>query len=165
MPNELWERIELLLAPFKRNGGSQPLPQRTVLAESSINAGADARGQCFPPVMAQKALSMSTFQRWSKAGVMAEIFAYFSQKMERKLASMPNGKLWTAPRCKHRHALKKSATEGLGCNPTDKGRSGGKIHLHMDGQDIPLGVTATGANVHDSRPIGMPLKNSQEMGS
>ena len=77
---------------------------------------------------------------------------------------MPNGKLWTAPCCKRRRALKKSATEGLGRNPTDRGRSGGKIHLHVDGQGIPLGVTVTGANVHDSRLIEATLKNSREMG-
>lgn len=76
---------------------------------------------------------------------------------------MPNGKLWTAPCCKPRRALKKSATEGLGRNPTDRERSGGKIHLHVDGQGIPLGVTATGVNVHDSRPIGATLKNFREM--
>lgn len=29
----------------------------------------------------------------------------------------------------------------------------------------PLGVTATGANVHDSRLTGATLKNSREMGS
>ena len=34
----------------------------------------------------------------------------------------------------------------------------------MDGQGIPLGVTVTGANVHDSRLIGATLKNSREMG-
>lgn len=61
-------------------------------------------------------------------------------------------------------ALKKTATEGLGRNPTDRGRSGGKIHLHVDGQGIPLGVTVTGANVHDSRLIEATLKNSREMG-
>ena len=77
---------------------------------------------------------------------------------------MPNGKLWTAPCCKRRRALKKSAAEGLGRNPTDRGRSGGKIHLHVDGQGIPLGVTAVGANVHDSRLIGATLKKSREMG-
>ena len=32
------------------------------------------------------------------------------------------------------------------------------------GQGIPLGVTVTGANVHDSRLIGATLKNSREMG-
>ena len=62
---------------------------------------------------------------------------------------------------KLRRALKKTAAEGLGRNPTDKGRSGGKIH-HVEDQGIPLGVTVTGANVHDSRLIGEALKNSRE---
>ena len=84
--------------------------------------------------------------------------------MGRKSAWTPNGKLWTAPCCKRRRAHKKTAAEGLGRNPTDRGRSGGKIHLHVDGQGIPLGVTVTGANVHDSRLIGATLKNSREMG-
>lgn len=77
---------------------------------------------------------------------------------------MRNGKLWIAPCCKPRRALKKSASEGLGRNTTDRGRSGGKLHLHVDGQGIPLGVTAAGANVHDSRLIGATLENSREMG-
>ena len=34
VPDELWGRIEPLLAPFKRkrSGGSKPLSQRTILA-------------------------------------------------------------------------------------------------------------------------------------
>ena len=36
--------------------------------ESSTNAGQDANGPCFPPAMDQN------FQRWNKAGIMAEIF-------------------------------------------------------------------------------------------
>ena len=133
--------------------------------ESSINAGADANGPCFPPVMAQKALSMSTSNAGAKPLSWQRFFAYFSQSMEKRLASMPNGKLWMAPCCKLRRALKKSAAEGLGRNPTNRGRSGGKIHLHVDGQGIPLGVTVTGANVHDSRLTGATLENSREMSS
>ncbi len=71
---------------------------------------------------------------------------------------------WTALYCKLRHALKKSATEGSGRNPTDSGRSGSKIHLHVDGRGIPLGMLVTGANVHDSRLIGTVLQNSREVG-
>ncbi len=67
--------------------------------------------------------------------------------------------------CRLRCALKKSADEGLGRNPTDRGRSGSKLHLHVDGQGIPLGVTVVGANAHDSRLIEAPLKNSCEMGA
>lgn len=161
------ECIEPLLAPFKRkrNGGSRPLPQRTVLAGILYKCRSGCQCPMLPACYGSKSTVHEHFQRWSKAGVMAEIFAYFSQSMERRLASMPNGKLWTAPCCTPRRALKKSATEGIGCNPTDRGRSGGKIHLHVDGQGIPLGVTATGANVHDSHLIGAPLKNFREMGS
>ena len=67
--------------------------------------------------------------------------------------------------CKRQRALKKSAIEGLGCNPTDRGRSGSKIHLHVDGHGIPLGIIVAGANMHDSRLIGAILKNSCEMGT
>lgn len=77
---------------------------------------------------------------------------------------MPNGRQWTVPCCKRQRALKKTATEGLGRNPTDRGRSGSKLHLHVDGQGIPLGVVVVGANVHDSRLIGATLENSCEMG-
>ena len=54
--------------------------------ESSINAGADANGPCFPPVMAQKALFMSTsnagakpvsWQRFFAEGVNQIITLYF----------------------------------------------------------------------------------------
>lgn len=81
-------------------------PSVRSLPESSINAGADASGPCFPPVMAQKALSMSTSNAGVKPGSWQRFFAYFSQSMERKLASMPNGNLWTVPSCKHRRARK-----------------------------------------------------------
>lgn len=47
--------------------------------------------------------------------------------------------------------------EALGRNPTDRGRSGSKTHLHGDQQGIPLGVTLTGANIHDSRLISPTL--------
>lgn len=48
VPDELWERIEPILAPFKRkrNGGSRVLPQRTVLAGILLNAETDANGPC-----------------------------------------------------------------------------------------------------------------------
>jgi putative transposase len=36
-----------------------------------------------------------------------------------------------------------------GKNPTDRGKLGTKRHFVVDGQGIPLGVTLSGANVHD----------------
>src|SRR5699024_11687522 len=78
------------------------------------------------PAMDQKALSTSTSSDGTKPASWRRFFASFLLNMGKRSASTPNGRLWTAPCCKPRRALKKSATEGLGRNPTDRGRSGGK---------------------------------------
>jgi putative transposase len=49
------------------------------------------------------------------------------------------------------------AEPGLGRNPTNRGRSGGKLHRHLDRQRIPLAVTFVGAKVHDSRLVSQTL--------
>jgi putative transposase len=54
----------------------------------------------------------------------------------------------------------KKNDEGLGANPTDRGRSGSKIHLHVDQNGMPLGVHVVGANIHDSRLVGATLVHS-----
>ena len=41
----------------------------------------------------------------------------------------------------------------MGRNPTDRGRSGSKIHCHVDQTGIPLGIVLVGAQVHDSRLV------------
>jgi transposase len=38
-----------------------------------------------------------------------------------------------------------------GPNPTDRGKAGSKLHLLIDGQGLPLALTVSGANVHDSQ--------------
>lgn len=41
--------------------------------------------------------------------------------------------------------------EDTGPNPTDRGKKGSKIHLVIDAAGLPLGVTISGANVHDNQ--------------
>ncbi len=50
-----------------------------------------------------------------------------------------DGSLLSAPGCG------KDPQEGLGSNPTDRGRGGSKLHLLVDEQGIPLGVKVAGA--------------------
>jgi transposase len=40
-----------------------------------------------------------------------------------------------------------------GANPTDRGKAGTKRHLLVDRQGIPLALTVSGANVHDSQML------------
>ncbi len=41
----------------------------------------------------------------------------------------------------------------VGPNPTDRGKAGTKHHLAVEAQGLPLVVTHTAANVHDSLPF------------
>ncbi len=43
--------------------------------------------------------------------------------------------------------------EQTGPNPTDRGKSGSKRHIVVDRNGIPLAVTQSAANVHDSRMV------------
>ncbi|MDD2761797.1 MAG: transposase [Methylomonas sp.] len=45
------------------------------------------------------------------------------------------------------------SAEGVGRNPTDRGKSGSKIHLLTDQEGMPYGVALAGANIHDSRLV------------
>jgi len=44
-----------------------------------------------------------------------------------------------------------------GRNPTDRGKLGSKLHLLIDATGVPLAITLTGANVHDSRQLEATL--------
>ncbi len=51
----------------------------------------------------------------------------------------------------------------MGSSPTDRGRCGSKMHLHVDQYGIPIGILAVGANVHDSRLVGLTLEENIEI--
>lgn len=76
VPDELWERIEPLLTPFKRkrSGGSKPLSQRTVLAGILYKCRSGCQWAMLPACYGSKSTVHEHFQRWNKAGIMAEIF-------------------------------------------------------------------------------------------
>lgn len=77
------------------------------------------------------------FQRWSRAGGMEEIFRMLLTEYGEKIGidtqwQVMDGSLLQAPT----HS-QKSVAEGPGRNPADRGRSGSKLHLHVDGHGVP----------------------------
>lgn len=90
-----------------------------------------------PACYGSKSTVYEYFQRWSKVGVMAEIFHILLAEYEERIGidarwQATDGSLLQAPTLPQ-----KSTTEGFGSNPSDRGRSGSKIRLHVDGQSIP----------------------------
>jgi putative transposase len=159
--DDFWNRVEPLLEPFKRkkSGGSPPLDFRRILTGVFYLLKTGCQWGYLPPCYGSKSAVHEHFQRWVHAGVFVEIFRLSIEEyqelneIEWEWQAM-DGALMQAPVRGQPVCLE---DEALGRNPTDRGRSGSKTHLHVDQQGIPLGVNLTGANVHDSRLISPTL--------
>lgn len=109
---------------------------------------------CLPAGYGSKSAVHEHFQRWVAGGVFTELFRLSAEDYEELCGfewawQSMDGSLVQAPvrrtRCQ--------AAEGLGRNPTDRGRSGSKLHLLVDQNGLPGAVVLVGANVHDSRLV------------
>ena len=74
--------------------------------------------------------------------------------MMKKLVSTGNGNQWMVQYQKHRLGEKST-----GPNPTDRGKSGTKRSLLVEGQGIPIGITVDGANRHDMKMTKATLQS------
>lgn len=54
--------------------------------------------------------------------------------------------------------------EGVGPNPTDRGKGGWKRSVGTDAHGIPLGFVVSGANMHDSKLFARTLADIQDRG-
>jgi putative transposase len=84
------------------------------------------------------------FQTWQKAGLFDQLFRKMVQFYAREQRI---GWKWQAV-----DSMSSAAPLGgrdTGKNPTDRGKSGSKIHLLVDESGAPLAVYITGANQHD----------------
>jgi putative transposase len=159
--DEFWDFVEPLLEPFKRRkpGGSKPVELRTLLNGIFYLLKTGCQWAFLPRCYGSKSTVHEHFQRWANAGIFAEMFRLGAAKYEEfkgfkwDWQSM-DGSLVQAPT---RQSTQLSE-EGIGRNPTDRGKSGSKIHLLVDQEGMPCGVALAGANVHDSRLVTATLK-------
>jgi putative transposase len=85
------------------------------------------------------------FQRWRQMGVFEKLIKRMAQYYAREHGGI--GWKWQAMDSKHCAAP--LGGEKTGKNPTDRGKSGAKINLLVDGRGAPISVILTGANRHD----------------
>lgn len=162
--DKLWKELVPILKPFERKhpGGSKPIGFRRILNGIFFQLKTGCQWDMIPRKYGSKSTIHEHFQRWARAGVFDKIFEmnlkeYDELKgIEWEWQSM-DGTICQAPTNQKGGA--KAAEEGLGRNPTDRGRSGTKIHLIVDKNGQPLGVEIVGANVHDSRLVGSTIES------
>ncbi|MBK8534895.1 MAG: IS5 family transposase [Candidatus Competibacteraceae bacterium] len=156
-----WNPVDPLLDPFKRkkSEGSPPVEFRCILNGIFSLLKTGCQWGHLPPCYGSKSTVHEHFQRWVQAGVFAEIFRVYAEEYQEAHGiewtwQAMDGALMQAPVRGQAVCL---ADEALGRNPTDRGRSGSKMPLHVDQNGIPLGVTLVGAHVHDSRLVSSTL--------
>jgi transposase len=160
IPDALWDRIEPLFSRFKRKrpGGSPQTPFRVLLARMLYRLKTGCQWSMIPKQYGSKTVLHEHYQRWVHDGVFAEILRIIVTEFHDRSGfdfawQAMDGSLIQAP------VRKKEQSEGIGANPTDRGRSGSKIHLHVDKNGTPLGAIVVGANIHDSRLVGATFEH------
>jgi len=148
VPDELWQRIEHLFPKQpERNGPGRPrVSDRAVLNGiwyvlwTGCQWKAIHRswfGVCSSTIHAR-------FQEWQAQGLFDSILVEMVRFYENRTGI---GWQWQSIDSGTRPAP--LGGEETGKNPTDRGKSGSKIHLLVDQQGAPLALRVTGANEHD----------------
>ena len=87
------------------------------------------------------------FQRWRSIGIFEKLMKRMSEYYARECSGI--GWKWQAMDSKHCAAP--LGGQKTGKNPTDRGKSGAKINLLVDGRGAPISIVLAGANRHDTR--------------
>lgn len=163
LSDELWEKIEPLLPKAKsrmrgrgykrRNvGGRPPADARRLMAGIFYVLRTGCQWNSAPDRYGSGRTLHRYFQRWTRARVFSKMWkaglmAYDEARGIEWTWQSVDGAMTKAP-------LGGGAT---GRNPTDRGKSGTKRSLVVDGRGAPLGIVVRGANRHDSPLLGPTL--------
>jgi transposase len=154
LPDELWERIAPLLpAPKPRRfrfPGRKPLDNRKCLTGILFVLKTGIPWEDLPVEMGC-GCGMTCWRRlrdWTAAGV-------WSKLQERLLAELHGAELidWGRAAIDSAHARALGGGEATGPSPVDRGKSGSKHHVVVDGGGVPLAATTTGGNVPDVQEL------------
>lgn len=85
------------------------------------------------------------FQRWRRMG----IFAKLMKRMAEYYAKERGGVGWRWQAMDSKSCASPLGGSETGKNPTDRGKTGVKMNLLVDGRGAPISIALTGANRHD----------------
>src|SRR5258708_15267012 len=152
LSDEVWERARPLLPPHKLRpkGGRPPRDDRQMLGAILYVLRTGLQWNALPPEIGASTTVNDRFRAWERAGVFARLWAagleefdelvgidWEWQSLDGVMTKAPFGRAATAE------------AEGIGHNPTDRGKHGTKRSTLSEGHGLPLAVIVAGANVHD----------------
>ncbi|WP_108913031.1 IS5 family transposase [Deinococcus ficus] len=150
-PELLWAHVQSLLPlePSNQRGGRPRIPARQVLAGIVFVLRHGLPWRSLPQQLGfgSGLTCRRTMVEWTEAGLWEKVHHLLLEHLQRE-------DLLDWSRASADSASIRRQKGGLtGPNPTDRGKKGTKIHLVVDASGIPLGLTLSGANVHDSKEL------------
>lgn len=157
IPDELWERIKPLLPPPKpkEKPGRPRMDDRQAMTGIFYILRTGCQWKALPLSLGASSTVHDRFQEWRQA----DVFKYLWQAgvVEYDLVK---GLDWEWQAMDGVMTKAPLGGEATGPNPTDRGKKGTKRSLLTEGNGIPIGLAAEGANRHDMKLTG-PTLNSQ----
>lgn len=147
VPRALWRLIKKQLPRQRRGGvGRPPIGHRAVLNGLwyVLWTGCQWKAVHRRWFGVSSSVLHARFQQWQRAGIWARILRavarYYAR--QRRIA-------WTWQALDSKSVAAPLGGAETGPNPTDRAKSGSKIHLWVDARGAPLAVSISGANRHD----------------
>ena len=148
VPRPLWRRIKKHLPkpPQKRGPGRPPVNNRDVVNGIwyVLWTGCQWKAVHRDWFDVSSSVLHERFQTWQRAGIWEKVF----QTLVRFYAREQHIR-WKWQSIDSKSCPAPLGGEETGKNPTDRAKSGSKIHILVDERGAPLAVHITGANQHD----------------
>ncbi|MYV39704.1 IS5 family transposase [Streptomyces sp. SID1328] len=149
VPDELWELFRRVVPETvvirPQGGGRRRAGDRECLAAIVFVATSGCSWRQVPPVFGPAWPTVyRRFARWSQARVWARLHRVILDELGAR------GELDWSRFAVDSVSIRALKGELTGPNPTDRGKSGSKIHLVVDRNGLPVAVAVSAANTHDS---------------
>jgi putative transposase len=142
IPDELWRRIEPILAEFwpKKPTGRRVAQWREMLNAILFRMRSGCQWERLPERSGPKSTVHDWFQRWVEGGIFEKIWTVLVRECDEIGGAQRQWQSADAMLGKARSGGGKT-----GRNPTDRGKAGTKKSLAVDGDGGPLGLVIAGS--------------------
>jgi transposase len=154
LSDEVWERSRLLLPARKPHprGGRPPRDDRQMLGAMLYVLRTGLQWNALPCAIGASTTVYDRFRAWEADGFFGRLWAAGLAEFDELVGidwewQSLDGALTKAPFCRAATAT----AEGIGPNPTDRGKHGTKRSTLSEGHGLPLAVVVAGANVPDMK--------------
>ncbi len=155
VPDDLWEKIELILDDYDppKETGRPRQDRRRIIDGLIFRFRTGCQWNHIPAVYGDDSTIHRTFQHWQEIGLFKRIWAVLVSECEEL------GKVdWQWQAADTVMGKVRMGGDQFGSNPTDRSKKGTKRSMLTDAGGGPLAVVVAPANVHDTKLLDQTIE-------